>query len=58
MTKVLRSAHAEDVGGSVVEPGQPIPDDADPEVVKRLEAEGKVEDSPSPKSSGKSTKKG
>jgi hypothetical protein len=44
MPKVLRSAHAEDVGGGrVVEPGQPIPDTADPEVVKRLEADGLVQ---------------
>lgn len=44
MPKVLRSAHAEDVGGGLVcEPGQEIPDGADPEVVKRLEDEGLVE---------------
>ena len=44
MPKVLRSAHAEDVGGGlVVEPGSEIPSDADPEVVKRLETEGRVE---------------
>jgi hypothetical protein len=41
--KVLSSTHAEDVGnGLVVEPGQPIPSDADPDVVKRLESEGRV----------------
>lgn len=43
MPKVLTSTHAEDVGGGlVVEPGQEIPSDADPEVVKRLEADGLV----------------
>jgi hypothetical protein len=51
MTKVLIGAHAEDVGGYVVEPGQPIPDDADPEVVARLEADGLLTDAP--KSSSK-----
>lgn len=41
--KVLSSTHAEDVGnGLVVEPGQEIPSDADPAVVKRLEDEGRV----------------
>lgn len=44
MTKVLRAAHAEDVGGQIVEPDQPIPDDADPEVVKRLQKDGLIED--------------
>jgi hypothetical protein len=50
--RVLTGAHAEDVGGHVVEPGQPIPADADPDVVNRLEAEGKVRapaESPKPK---------
>lgn len=43
MTKVLRGAHAEDVGdGRVIEPGQEIPPDADPGVVARLSDEGKV----------------
>lgn len=43
MPKVLRSAHAEDVGnGRVVEPGAEIPSDADPDVVKRLDSEGRV----------------
>jgi hypothetical protein len=42
--KVLRSVHAEDVGGGrVIEPGEQIPSDADPEVVKRLETAGLVE---------------
>lgn len=45
MAKVLMSAHAEDVGGRLVEPGQEIPEDADADVVQRLEAEGKVSDS-------------
>jgi hypothetical protein len=43
MTRTLRSRHAEDVGGTIVEPGQPIPDDADPDVVKRLEDEGLID---------------
>jgi hypothetical protein len=41
--KVLTAAHAEDVGGFVVEPGGEIPADADKDTVKRLEAEGKVQ---------------
>jgi hypothetical protein len=52
MAKVLTSTHAEDVGGRIVEPGQEIPDDADPEVVKRLEAEGKLHE---PKAAPKKT---
>lgn len=46
MTKVLSSAHAEDVGGYVVEPGAEIPSDADPAVIARLDAEGKLTDAP------------
>jgi hypothetical protein len=42
MTKVLTSRHAEDVGGVIVEPGQPIPRSADPDVVQRLEDAGLV----------------
>lgn len=43
MTNVLTGRHAEDIGdGRVVEPGQPIPSGADPEVVKRLQTEGKI----------------
>lgn len=42
--QILNSDHAEDVGGVVVEPGQPIPADADAEVLERLEAEGKLGD--------------
>jgi hypothetical protein len=53
--KLLASTHAEDVGSAVVEPGQPIPDDADQSVVSRLEAEGKISDV---KSSRKSSKEG
>jgi hypothetical protein len=49
VTKVLESAHAEDVGGQIVEPGQPIPDDADPEIVERLEAAGRIVDDPDSK---------
>ena len=45
MAKVLNSDHAEDVGGAIVEPGDAIPRDADPEIVKQLEADGKVVDS-------------
>ena len=44
MPKVLRSDHAEDIGGVIVEPGDAIPKDADAEVVKRLDAEGKIAD--------------
>ena len=40
MTKVLRSRHAESVGGQIIEPGQPIPDDAPADEVKRLEDAG------------------
>jgi hypothetical protein len=43
VTKVLTGAHAEDVGdGRVIEPGQEIPPDADPQTVARLQDEGKV----------------
>ena len=58
MTKVLTGAHAEDVGGYVVEPGQPIPNDADPEVVKRLEAEGLLADAPKSSSSKSKSQEG
>ena len=54
--KVLIAAHAEDVGGHVVEPGQEIPADADPEVVNRLVADGRVAEAKpktKPKSEGK-----
>ena len=51
--KVLTGAHAEDVGGYVVEPGQEIPADADPEVVKRLEAAGLVAETKQPTSKRK-----
>ena len=44
MAKVLQSDHAEDVGGVIVEPGQEVPDDADDEVLGRLEDEGKLGD--------------
>ena len=44
MSRTLRSRHAEDVGGVIVEPGQPIPDDADPDDVKRLEDAGLLAD--------------
>jgi hypothetical protein len=58
MTRVLRSAHAEDVGGVIVEPGQPIPDTADDSIVKRLEDEGLLGDdkSKSKRSSSSSSK--
>jgi hypothetical protein len=37
MTEILIGRHAVDVGGgNVVEPGQPIPDDADPDIVKQM----------------------
>jgi hypothetical protein len=39
----LAGSHAEDVGGGrVIEPGQAIPRDADPELVARLKAEGRL----------------
>jgi hypothetical protein len=44
MTRTLQSRHAEDVGGVIVEPGQPIPDDADADVVNRLQERGLVAD--------------
>jgi len=45
MAKLLTGVHAEDVGnGRVVEPGQPIPDDADPDIVNRLQDDGKLAD--------------
>jgi len=42
--KILVGQHAEDVGSAVVEPGGEIPSDADKDVVKRLESEGKLAD--------------
>ena len=42
MAKRLVADHAEDVGGVIVEPGQEVPDDADDEVLERLEADGKL----------------
>lgn len=53
MPKVLVSDHAEDVGGAIVEPGQPLPDDVDDEVLERLEAEGKLGDAEPEKKRGK-----
>ena len=53
MAKVLQSDHAEDVGGQIVEPGQELPKDADPDVVEQLEADGKLVDPPK-----KTTKEG
>lgn len=52
--KILSGRHAELVGGHVVEPGQPIPDDAEPEALKALQARGVVRDAAKPKP--KSTK--
>jgi hypothetical protein len=54
MAKILTGRHAEHVGDAVVEPGGEIPADADPELLARLEAEGKLADSEPPKK----TKKG
>lgn len=51
MSKTLRASHAVDVGGMVVEPGDPIPDDADPSIVQRLEDEGLLEASSSKRAS-------
>jgi hypothetical protein len=60
MTRTLQSRHAEDVGGVIVEPGQPIPDDADADVVNRLQERGLVaDDKPDRKrSSASSSSKG
>lgn len=55
--KILRSTHAEDVGSAVVEPGDQIPDDADADVVKRLQDEGKIEDEPDERPSSSSSAK-
>jgi hypothetical protein len=52
MPRVLISDHAEDVGGVIVEPGQEVPDDADADVLERLEADGKLGE-PEPKKRGK-----
>jgi hypothetical protein len=46
MPKILTAEHAELLGSTVVEPGDEIPDDADDELVARLEAEGKIADAP------------
>ena len=46
MAKLLGGTHARDVGGVIVELGEPIPDDADPDVVERLETEGVLYDEP------------
>lgn len=57
MSKTYLGTHAVDVGGQVVEPGQPIPDGADPDIVKRLEQDGLLEAGakrPSGKTSGSS----
>jgi hypothetical protein len=40
------SHHAVDVGGQMVEPGQPIPAKADPEVVEQLREAGLIVDAP------------
>lgn len=52
MPKVLISDHAEDVGGVIVEPGQPLPDNVDGAVLERLEADGKLADKPAAKEKG------
>jgi hypothetical protein len=56
MTMTYIGTHAVDVGGQVVEPGQPIPGDADPQIVRRLERDGFVQTNPKrpSKSSGTS----
>ena len=36
---ILIGRHAEDVGGRIVEPGQPLGPDVDPGVLERLKAE-------------------
>jgi hypothetical protein len=58
VTRILQSAHAEDVGGRIVEPGEPIPDDADDDVVARLEADGLIVDDDESSSSSSKRKKG
>lgn len=57
MSKVLRARHAIDVGGRIVEPGQPIPDDVDADVVKRLQARGQIGESGKSKRSTKTSSK-
>lgn len=42
MPKILTGRHAELLGSTQVEPGQEIPADADKDVVKRLEDEGRI----------------
>lgn len=54
--KRLAGTHAEDVGGVIVEPGQTIPKGADPETVRRLEAEGRISDD-SPKKGADASEK-
>ena len=50
----LNSSHAEDIGGRLVEPGSSFEEsDADPQVLERLRAEGKVIDDPRPERSKK-----
>jgi hypothetical protein len=42
MTDVLIGPHAEYVGGAVVEPGEEIPESANPDIVKRLRKDGRL----------------
>lgn len=42
MPKILVGAHAELLGTTMVEPGQEIPNDTDPDLIKRLQGEGRV----------------
>lgn len=43
MPKVL-TGHAELIGETMVEPGQELPKDADKDLVKQLDAEGRLAD--------------
>jgi hypothetical protein len=42
MPKILVGGHAELLGTTMVEPGHEIPNDADTDIVKRLQDEGRI----------------
>jgi hypothetical protein len=44
MPRLFTGRHAVLLGSTVVEPGDPLPSDADKDEVKRLEAEGQITD--------------
>lgn len=58
MPKTLAGKHAQDFDGQVVEPGQPIPDEADKDLVKRLEEQGRVRQTKSRSSSSRPQNEG